>query len=159
MRIVIVKEHFFSIGIAVLLLMTLYFGVNAIVPPPDVKKFYPNGITGYAPRLEKQADGVYRPKRLMEQGDPYSKYWEARKRHQSVVSSIYIPAGLLTLLVGSFWLKLELLSTAFIFGGLFMMITAIASGWESYPLRFIASVLTLLVVIWIVGRKFQTGRA
>ena len=155
MQVVIVKEHFFSIGIAVLLLMTLYYGVNAIVPPPDEKAFFPDD----APRYVSKSDPGYTPE-LKKRVDETSKnYMEARKRHQSIVCSIYIPAGLLTLLIGSFWLKLELLSTAFIFGGLFMMITAIASGWESYPLRFVASVITLLAVIWIVRQKFQTRRA
>ena len=155
MQVAIVKEHFFSIGIAVLLLMTLYYGVNAIVPPPDEKAFFPDD----APCYVSKSDPGYTPE-LKKRVDETSKnYMEARKRHQSIVCSIYIPAGLLTLLIGSFWLKLELLSTAFIFGGLFMMITAIASGWESYPLRFVASVITLLAVIWIVRQKFQTRRA
>ena len=155
MQVVIVKEHFFSIGIAVLLLMTLYYGVNAIVPPPSEKTFFSDDV----PRYVSKSDPEYTPA-LKKRVDETSKnYMEARKRHQSIVCSIYIPAGLLTLLIGSFWLKLELLSTAFIFGGLFMMITAIASGWDSYPLRFIASMLTLLAVIWIVKRQFQIRRA
>jgi len=154
MQVVIVKEHFFSIGIAVLLLMTLYYGVNAIVTPPDEKAFFPDD----RPRYISKSDPDYTPA-LKKQVDEASKnYMEARKRHQSLVCSIYIPAGLLTLLIGSFWLKLELLSTAFIFGGLFMMITAIASGWESYSLRFVASVVTLVAVICVVKRKFQHGR-
>ena len=154
MQVVIVKEHFFSIGIAVLLLMTLYYGVNAIVPPPDEKAFFSDD----APRYVSKSDPGYTPE-LKKRVDEASKnYMEARKRHQSIVCSIYIPAGLLTLLIGSFWLKLESLSTAFIFGGLFMMITAIASGWESYPLRFVASMLTLLAVIGIVKRQFQIRR-
>ena len=155
MQVVIVKEHFFSIGIAVLLLMTLYYGVNAVVPPPVDKAFFPDET----PRYVSKSDPDYTPELKKRVDDASKNYMEARKRHQSIVCSIYIPAGLLTLLVGSFWLKLELLSTAFIFGGLFMMITTIASGWESYPLRFIASVITLLAVIWIVGQKFQTRRA
>ena len=155
MQVVIVKEHFFSIGIAVLLLMTLYYGVNAIVPPPNKKAFFSDDI----PRYVSKSDPDYTPE-LKKQVDETSKnYMEARRRHQSIVCAIYIPAGLLALLIGSFWLKLELLSTAFIFGGLFMMITAIASGWESYPLRFVASVITLLAVIWIVKRQLQTRRA
>ena len=154
MQVVIVKEHFFSIGIAVLLLMTLYYGVNAIVPPPDEKTFFPDDT----PRYVSKSDPDYTPE-LKKRVDETSKHhMEARKQHQSIVCSIYIPAGLLTLLIGSFWLKLELLSTAFIFGGLFMMITAIASGWESYPLRFVASMLTLLAVIGIVKRQFQIRR-
>ncbi len=155
MQVVIVKEHFFSIGIAVLLLMTLYYGVNAIVPPPDQSTFFSNDM----PRYVSKSNPEHTPE-LKRRGDETNKsYVEARKRHQSIVCSIYIPAGLLTLLIGSFWLRLELLSTAFIFGGLFMMSTAIASGWESYSLRFLASVVTLLVVIWIVKRQFQTRRA
>ena len=154
MQVVIVKEHFFSIGIAALLLMTLYYGVNAIVPPPNEKAFFSDEM----PRYVSKSDPEYTPE-LKKRVDETSKhYMEARKQHQSIVCSIYIPAGLLTLLIGSFWLKLELLSTAFIFGGLFMMITATASGWESYPLRFVASVITLLAVIWIVRQKFQTRR-
>ena len=154
MQVVIVKEHFFSIGIAALLLMTLYYGVNAVVPPPNEKAFFPDDT----PRYVSRSDPDYTPE-LKKRVDETSKnYMEARKRHQSVVCSVYIPAGLLTLLIGSFWLKLELLSTAFIFGGLFMMITAIASGWESYPLRFVASMLTLLAVIGIVKRQFQIRR-
>ncbi len=155
MQVVIVKEHFFSIGIAVLLLMTLYYGVNAVVPPPNEKAFFPDDT----PRYVGKSDPDYTPELKRRVDETSKNYTEARKRHQSIVCSIYIPAGLLTLLIGSFWLKLELLSTAFIFGGLFMMITAIASGWESYPLRFIASMLTLLAVIWIVKRQFQTRRA
>ena len=151
MQVVIVKEHFFSIGIAALLLMTLYYGVNAIVPPPNEKAFFSDEM----PRYVSQSDPEYTPelkKRVDEASRNYTKAW---KKHQSIVCSVYIPAGLLTLLIGSFWLKLELLSTAFIFGGLFMMITAIASGWDSYPLRFTASILTLVAVIWIVKRQFQ----
>ena len=155
MQVVIVKEHFFSIGIAALLLMTLYYGVNAVVPPPNEKAFFPDDT----PRYVNKADPEYTPELKKRVDETSQSYMEARKRHQSIACSIYVPAGLLTLLIGSFWLKLELLSTAFIFGGLFMMITAIASGWESYPLRFIASMLTLLAVIGIVKRQFQIRRA
>ena len=152
MPVVIVKEHFFSIGIAVLLLMTLYYGVNAVAPPPNKKAFFSDDV----PRYMSKADPKYTPA-LKKRVDETSKnYMEAWKRHRGVVCSMYITAGLLILLIGSFWLKLELLSTAFIFGGLFMLITAIASGWESYPLRFIASMLTLLAVIWIVKRCFRS---
>ena len=155
MQVVIVKEHFFSIGIAVLLLMTLYYGVNAVVPPPNEKAFFSDGM----PRYLSTSDPAYTPELKKRVEHANQRYAEAQKRHRRIVCALYLPVGLLTLVMGSFWLRLEVLSTAFIFGGLSMMITAIASGWESYPLRFVASAITLLTVIWIVRQQFQTRRA
>ena len=148
MQVVIVKEHFFSIGIAALLLMTLYYGVNAVVPPPDAKVYFPDGTPSrlspeHKPALEQRVEQAQ------------ERYQAAQARHRGVVCMLYLPVGFLTLLLGSFRLRLELLRAAFIFGGLFMMITAIASGWESYAIRFATSVVTLIAVIMVVKRQFS----
>ncbi len=143
MQITIVKEHFFSIGIAVLLLMVLYYGVNTFIQPPKqdgfTSQYYsPNN----SPDLRKRIDKAN------------TDYKTAYEQYRSIVSSIYIPMGFLTLLVGSFFIRLELLKSSFIFGGLFMMIAAIASGWDSYFIRFIASAATLIAVIFVIKRQF-----
>ncbi len=153
MQVVIVKEHFFSIGIAVLLLMTLYYGVNAVVPPPDAKKYFPDGT----PRYISSSSPKYSPELEQRVERAQENYQAAQRRHQGTVCAIYLPIGFLTLLLGSFRVRLELLRAAFIFGGLFMMIAAIASGWESYAIRFAASVVTLAAVIMVVKRQFSNG--
>ena len=153
MQIVIVKEHFFSIGIAILLLMTLYYGVNAVVPPPDAKVYFPDRTPGYISKSSPEFSPELEPQVKQTQ----ESYQAAQRRHRGVVCAIYLPAGFLTLLLGSFRIRLELLRAAFIFGGLFMMITAIASGWESYGIRFAASAITLIAVIMVVKRQFSNG--
>jgi hypothetical protein len=153
MQVVIVKEHFFSIGIAVLLLMTLYYGVNAVVPPPDENVYFPEGV----PRYISKSSPDYTPELEQRVDRAQEAYQAAQARHRGITCSIYIPVGFLTLLLGSFRVRLELLRAAFIFGGLFMMITAIASGWQSYSVRFIASAVTLIAVIMVVRRQFSNG--
>lgn len=148
MQVVIVKEHFFSIGIAALLLMTLYYGVNAIVPPPKAETYFSDGLPRYASKSDPDYQRVESTRESFE---------AAQRKHQGIVCAIYVPVGFLTLLLGSFQLRLELLRAAFIFGGLFMMITAIALGWESYLIRFVASVVTLAGVILVVRRQFSNG--
>ena len=153
MQVVIVKEHFFSIGIAALLLMTLYYGVSAMVPPPKVETYFSGGL----PRYVGKADPDYSPALEQRVEKSRESFEAAQRRYRGIVCAIYVPVGFLTLLLGSFRLKLELLRAAFIFGGLFMMITAIASGWESYLIRFGASLVTLAGVILVVRRQFSNG--
>ena len=150
MQVMIVKEHFFSIGVAVLLLMTVHFGVNMMVPPPQQDAFFPNNL----PRYVGQSDSGYAPELKQRIETAHREWTHAQRKHQSIISTTYLPLGLLTLVVGSFWLRMEVLSAAFIFGGLFLMIGAIASGWESNAIRFASSLLTLASVLLIVRRKF-----
>jgi len=133
MQIVIVKEHFFSIGIAVLLLMTVYYGVNVIVPPPGGPEF--TSGRPISPEAQKQ---------LM----------DAWMRYRHTIGAIYVPLGLLILLAGSFWIRLELLATSCIFSGLLLAVLGIAWGWDSQLLRFVGSAAMLAVVLWIVYRRF-----
>lgn len=146
MKTLIVKEHFLSIGIAVLLLMTLYYGVNSLVSPPKDPRY----IDATNPNVRLELPRSVEPQ-------VYTNFQMDVKKHRRIVSPIYIAMGLLTLLAGVYWLKLELLSTAFVFGGLFMTITSLASGWESYFIRFGGSVLCLAAVIVVVKKKFSSS--
>jgi len=153
MQVVIVKEHFFSIGIAVLLLMTLYYGVNAAMPPPDANTYIADETSRHVSKSSPESYSKLED-RVNQAQDSYKA---AQLRHRGIVCAIYLPMGFLTLLMGSFRIRLELLRSAFIFGGLFMMITAIGSGWESYGIRFAASVVALTAVIVVVKRQFSNG--
>ena len=154
MQVVIVKEHFFSIGIAILLLMVLYYGVNTIVPPPKEDAFFSKDT----PRYMIKSDTHYSPESEKQIEKTKTDYKSAYARYRNIVCSIYLPIGFLTLLIGSFFIRLELLKASFIFGGLFMMIAAIASGWDSYLIRFIASAITLTAVTFVVKRQFANGK-
>ena len=153
MQVTIVKEHFFSIGIAILLLMTLYYGVSAVVPPPDADTYFSDEVPGYVSKSSPE----YSPELEQRVEQAQESYQVAQQKHRGIVCAIYLPVGFLTLLLGSFRMRLGLLRAAFIFGGLFMMITAIASGWKSYGIRFAASVVTLTAVIMVVKRQFSNG--
>ncbi len=80
MQVVIVKEHFFSIGIAILLLMVLYYGVNTLVPPPKDDIFF----SKETPRYVSKSDANYSPELEKRIETAQNDYKNARAKHRPI---------------------------------------------------------------------------
>lgn len=149
------KQFALGIGIAILLPLTIYYGVHLFSPPPDSSKYYERKYE-QDHKIEETKNEVEK-KRLRTESEARDKrYKAAERRHQQHLFYVAYPVGMLAIIVGILS-GIRSIGAGLMFGGIFTLAEGCFSYWEAMPdwTRFTALVLALLVFIGFGYWKFQ----
>jgi hypothetical protein len=141
------KTTLFGIGIAFILPLLVYYGVNALHPGPEYASYnidynrYHNASDAEKTKLDK------------EEKELRSTYDELATEQARLLFYVAVPVGILAILIGYF-LKAPGIAPGLIGGGLFSTVLGYCSYWEYLPdlFRFF-SLLVVFILLLILGLK------
>jgi len=166
-----IKEKILSIGIAIIFVLFVGYGIEAFYPNPHWDEFCVDSIP-YRELLTQEdcesSGGEWQPnpgiKRLPDEPDGWCNiYSKCEKEFQSYregynrnVFLVAVPVGLLTLVIAIF-LTLESVSAGLMGGGVLTIIYGTIRYWSQLAKfgRFVTLGTVLAVLIWLGYKKFS----
>lgn len=163
------KGILIGIAILVLTMFVTTYGVDMIFEKPVYEDFCPVSIWKVVEMNEStcfDGGGKWIPTPAMPEGDRVGyceqdyrcseAYDLAKERHSMNIFLITIPLGILILLVGFFFFRLEIVGVGIMAGGIGTLLRGIGSYWRYTEdwLRFSISLIGLIIVI-IASYKFN----
>lgn len=141
------KQFAIGIGIAILLPLSVYYGVLLFSPPPDSSKYYEQSQE-YTQRLSQAKTQSEKEKISKEKSLHQKKQEEAQKRHQQHIFLVAYPVGMLAIIIGSL-LTVQAVGAGLMFGGIFTLAEGCYSYWDKMPdwTRFISLIIAMAVLI------------
>lgn len=149
-----------GIAIFVLTLFVTVYGVNAVYSEPYYEDFCPNSYLDVSEMNEEVC--FENGGKWIEGGSGYcdsdyvcrESYELAKERHSMNVFLISLPLGILILLGGFYFFKLDSVGVGLMLGGVGTMLRGIGSYWRYTEdwLRFMISLFGLVIVIYFTYR-------
>ena len=144
------KAQLFAIGLGIALLLPLavYTGVNIADPPPEWDKY---DYTEFQQR-RSEAKSKEEKERIREEEQRLKKKLEAEEaQHQKLVFYVSFPVGMLAVIAGTL-VAARVIGAGLMFGGIFLLAGGCYSYWDKMTalVRF-GSVLLALTVFIMLG--------
>jgi hypothetical protein len=148
------KQFAIGIGIALLLPLSVYYGVLLFSPPPDSSKYYEQSQE-YSRRLSEAKTTAEKDRIVKEKSLNQKRQEEAQKRHQQHIFLVAYPVGLLAIIIGSL-LTVQAVGAGLMFGGIFTLAEGCYSYWDKMPdwTRFFSLIIAMAVLIGFGYWKF-----
>lgn len=155
------KQFAVGFGIAVLLPLTVWYGVHLFHPPPERKEYFPEEFA--APRQAPAEPVEVTEKARKDREERTERFEQAERLYYRDLFYVAYPVGLLAFVVGTF-LRVQAVGAGFMFGGLFALGEGCYCYWDKMgdTMRFGSLVLALAVVValgWWMFRPSHPGKA
>ena len=139
-----------SFGIAVLLPMLVFYGVNIFNPVPM--------RADYNPPIQEsinEATPEVRAERFKDYQEREKTYMEIYTDHEKYLFYATLPVGLLAIIVGVY-LNIPAIGSGLVFGGVFTLIEGYFSYWSNLVdwIKFISILIALVMLILMAYRRF-----
>ena len=146
----IAKKFAVGFGIAVLLPMTVHYGVSTFSPSPEWDDYR---IENYYERHER-ATSEEQVKLEEENSRLEKKYKEELKRFQKHMFAVAVPIGIAALVLGSV-LAVQAIGSGLMFGGIFTLTDGYWCYWSELQdwMRFLSLLAALAILIFIGYHK------
>jgi len=133
------------IGIAVLLPLTVFFGVNLVDAPSDTIRLTE---VKFQERKSEAKTNVEKRKIAEEETSRNAAQEAADKRHNRALFYVAYPIGLLAFLIGGF-VDLRADSLGLMYGGILTLAEGCYFNWDNMDgwLRFLALVISLIAIL------------
>jgi hypothetical protein len=152
----IAKKFAVGFGIAVLLPMTVHYGVSTFSPGPEWEEYQ---VENYYERHERAT-----PEEQVELEEENSriekKYREELKLFQKHMFAVAVPIGIVALVLGAM-LAVQAIGSGLMFGGIFTLTNGYWCYWSELQdwMRFLSLLAALAILIFIGYRKLgRQGR-
>jgi hypothetical protein len=141
------------VGIAILLPLTVCYGVNLIDAPRDWSK---SSNIDYDQKIRDAKTPVEKKKLEQEQSQRQGALEAADRRHERILFFVAYPVGLAAFLIGSL-LRLRAASIGLIYGGIVTLVFGCYTYWDKMDrwLRFESLLLTLVLFLVYGYVKFR----
>jgi hypothetical protein len=153
------RQFAVAIGIALLLPLLVYQGVNLIQPYPHIES-YVEGWVDAGPGTPEDAKVREEEKRAREQRDREERdaVDKATLPFSRLLILVATPLGVAAMLVGSY-LRIASIGTGLIFGGMLTVFDGYSDYWDHLDnwLRFVSLLAGLCLVIFLGYRQFRTA--
>lgn len=167
-----IKETLLGIVIAILLTMTVSYGINTFYEKPAYEDFCPRIYEKNNETSCENAGGIWinntknnssgAPKRLNKCNLPEGcseKYEKAREEYSRNVFLIALPLGIAIIILGAAVFGLEFIGAGLMGGGILTILYGITNYWRYSEdiLKFVVSFTGLTIIIlfsyWLAKRK------
>ena len=167
-----IKEVILGIVIAILLAMTIGYGINTFYEKPEYRDFCPNVYDKYNESSCESAGGTWLndsknnqtnvPRALNRCKEPEGcseEYNKAREKYSRNIFLITLPLGIAIVIIGAAVFGLEFIGAGLMGGGVLTILYGVTSYWRYSEdvLKFILSLLGLIIIIvfsyWLAKRK------
>jgi hypothetical protein len=152
------KQFDVGFGIAVLLPLTVWYGVHLFHPPPERKEYFPEEFA--APHQAPAAPVEVTEKASKDREQRTERFEQAERLYYRDLFYVAYPVGLLAFVAGTF-LRVQAVGAGFMFGGLFTLGEGCYSYWDKMgdTMRFGSLLVALAVVVALGCWRFRPNDA
>jgi hypothetical protein len=145
-----------GLGIALLLPLAVYTGVNIFSRPPDWQKFYSEN---YDQRRADAKSKVEKQRISQEEKSAREQLDREDKEHEKRMFFVSFPIGVLAVVAGSI-LAVRTVGAGFMFGGILLLAEGCYTYWDTMTavLRFVSVLVALTVFVAIGFRQHRYNR-
>lgn len=149
------KEFAIGIGIAILLPLSVYYGVQLFSPQPDWSKYFEQSQE-YDRRFNEAKTKEERDRISKVRSHAKEKHEESQRRHKQHIFFVAYPVGMLAIIAGSL-LTVQAVGAGLMFGGIFTLAEGCYSYWDNMAdwTRFISLIIAMVVFIGFGYWKFR----
>lgn len=157
-----------AITLSIVIVLNIFFnyGISVFISEPEFDDFCTKGYIEYQTKEDCEVnDGIWVPSPKMEENIP-SGYCNANERCNAMYKTvrgeynmstftILLVLGLLSLIVGFYWVKVSAVSLGLVYGGILSILISAMRSWSDIGeiQRFFLIGLVLAVIIFIGYKK------
>lgn len=176
-----IKEYFIGIAIFILTLFVVIYGINTFYPNPEYNDFCEDEKTSPSTRLNtsqacEESGGKWNsydaPSVPQKEARGYcdlsyycrEDYQNAEEKHDMIVFIVSIPLGILIILAGLFFFRLDSTSFGLMAGGVATLIYGAGTYWQhgenwfKFLISFIGLIALIFIAHWFDKRFIKTGK-
>jgi len=154
------KETILGIVIAILLVLTIGYGINTFYESPKYENFCPNVYDKYDKVSCEEIGGVWM-NNTIEKTEPRmdscqiptgcsENFEEVNEKYSRNLFLITLPLGILVIVLGAILFGLEFIEAGLMGGGVLTILYGVINYWRysGDVLKFLLSFVGLVIVIW-----------